>query len=210
VKILIRRIFMKSNRMLFGFMALLVIVSLACGGSAEPAAVPTLPPVPTSAPVEQQPQGNSSELVTFVDENNLFAFDLPGDWTYQHSTDTNVYVDTFTSPDGASALIESLVYNDGTPFVKSQKGQFALDLINTYYSATGKVGDIKVTSDQIQSDGSERLEWSSKSGGFSGVSFLETRGDDSTFLLFTAKWADDIDQATFDVINNAIASYHIP
>lgn len=203
---------MKSNRMLFSFVALLVIVSLACGGSAEPTANPTLPPVPTNAPAEQpaQQQGSSNDIVTFTDGNGLLAFDLPGDWTYEQSSDTNYYVDTFTSPDG-SALIESLVYNDGTAFVKSQKGQFALDLINTFYSATGKVGDIRVTGDQIMDDGSERLEWESKSGGFSGVSFLETRGEDnSTFLLFTAKWLNDVDQATFDAINNAIASYRIP
>lgn len=205
---------MKSNRMLFGFVALLVIVSLACGGSSEPTAAPTIPPAPTNPPVEQpteqQQQGSSDELVTFTDGNGLLAFDLPGDWTYEQTSDTNYYVDTFTSPDG-SALIESLVYNDGTAFVKSQKGKFALDLINTFYSATGQVGDIRVTSDQIMDDGSERLEWTSKSGGFSGVSFLETRGaDNSTFLLFTAKWLNDADQSVFDAINNAIASYRIP
>jgi hypothetical protein len=204
---------MKSNRMLFGFITLLVIVSLACGGSAaEPATNPTLPPVPTNPPAQQeqpQNQGSSNEIVTFTDENGLLAFDLPGDWTYEQTSDTNFYVDSFSSPDG-SALIESLVYNDGTAFVKSQKGKFALDLINTFYSATGQVGDIRVTSDQIMDDGSERLEWSSKSGGFSGVSFLETRGDNTTFLLFTAKWLDTVDQATFDAVNNAIASYRIP
>lgn len=207
---------MKSNRMLFGFIALLVIVSLACGGSSEPTVAPTIPPAPTSAPVEQpteqqQQQGSSNELVTFTDGNGLLAFDIPGDWTYAQTSDTNYYVDTFTAPDGTSAIIESLVYNDGTSFVKSQKGQFALDLINTFYSATGQVGDIKVTSDQIMQDGSERLEWQSKSGGFSGVSYLETRGaDNSTFLLFTAKWANNADQSILDAINNAIASYRIP
>ncbi len=211
---------MKSYRMLFGFAALLLIVSLACGGSGEPTPYPTIPPAPTNPPVqqEQQPQdtGNQEQtttddaLVTFVDENNLAAFDLPGDWFYEHSTGENYYVDRFTSPDEVSGFIENIVYNDGTPFVKSQKGKFALDLINTFYSATGQVGDIRVTSDQIQSDGSERLEWVSKSGGYSGVSFLETRGDDTTFLLFTAWWLDTADQATLDTINNAISSYRIP
>lgn len=204
---------MKSNRMVFGFVALLVIVSLACGGSAEPTAAPTLPPAPTSAPVEQpteQQQGNSSDLVTWTDANGLLEFDLPGDWTYEHSEDTNYYFDTYTAPD-SSAIIESLVYNDGTAFVNSQKGKFALDLINTFYSATGKVGDIRVTSDQIMPDGSEELKWTSKSGGFSGISYLETRGDDNaTFLLFTAKWLDTADQSILDAINGAITSYRIP
>ncbi len=212
---------MKSYRMLFGFAALLLLVSLACGGSAEPTPYPTIPPVPTNPPVEQQQQTEEpsnqgqtttdNSLVTFVDENNLAAFDLPGDWFYEHSTGDNYYVDRFTSPDEVSGFIENIVYNDGTPFVKSQKGKFALDLINTFYSATGQVGDIRITSDQIQNDGSERLEWVSKSGGYSGVSFLETRGDDNaTFLLFTAWWLDTADQETLDTINNAISSYHIP
>lgn len=212
---------MKSYRMLFGFAALLLLVSLACGGSAEPTPYPTIPPVPTNPPVEQQQQTEEpsnqgqtttdNSLVTFVDENNLAAFDLPGDWFYEHSTGDNYYVDRFTSPDEVSGFIENIVYNDGTPFVKSQKGKFALDLINTFYSATGQVGDIRITSDQIQNDGSERLEWVSKSGGYSGVSFLETRGDDNaTFLLFTAWWLDTADQETLDTINNAISSYRIP
>lgn len=212
---------MKSYRMLFGFAALLLLVSLACGGSGEPTPYPTIPPVPTNPPVEQQQQteepSNQGQtttdngLVTFVDENNLAAFDLPGDWFYEHSTGDNYYVDRFTSPDEVSGFIENIVYNDGTPFVKSQKGKFALDLINTFYSATGQVGDIRITSDQIQNDGSERLEWVSKSGGYSGVSFLETRGEDNaTFLLFTAWWLDTADQETLDTINNAISSYHIP
>ena len=212
---------MKSYCMLFGFAALLLLVSLACGGSGEPTPYPTIPPVPTNPPVEQQQQTEEPStqeqtttdngLVTFVDENNLAAFDLPGDWFYEHSTGDNYYVDRFTSPDEVSGFIENIVYNDGTPFVKSQKGKFALDLINTFYSATGQVGDIRITSDQIQNDGSERLEWVSKSGGYSGVSFLETRGDDNaTFLLFTAWWLDTADQETLDTINNAISSYHIP
>lgn len=200
--------------MLFVFVALLAAVSLACGGSAQPTSNPTLPPVPTTAPVQenqgQQPASDNG-LITFVDENNLAAFDLPGDWTLNHSTGDNYYVDRFTSPDGASGFIENLVYNDGTSFVKSQKGKFALDLINNFYSFTGQVGDIRVTSDQIMPDDSERLEWVSKGGGYSGVSFFETRGDDNaTFLMFTAWWLDTADQATLDAVNNAIASYRIP
>ena len=210
---------MKPYRMLFVFAALLLAVSLACGGSSAPATEnPTLPPVPTNPPAQpeqtqeqSQQQSTDNGLVTFVDENGLAAFDLPGDWVYSHSTGDNYYVDRFTTPDGYSGLLESLVYSDGTSFVKSQKGQFALNLINTFYSNTGEVGDIKVTSDQIMPDGSERLEWTSKAGGYSGMSFFETRGDDnSTFMMLSAWWMNDTDQATLDIINNAIASYHIP
>ena len=217
---------MKPNfRYLSAFVILIVTVGMACSSfNSEPTPFPTLPPVPTSEPVQQQQQQNqqqeqnqnqdpqpvSSDLVTFTDENGLCAFDLPGDWTYEHSTGDNYYVDTFGSPD-ETAFIENMVYDDGEPFVKSQNGKFALNLINTFYSNTGQVGDIRISSDQIMPDGSERLEWTSKGGGYSGVSFFETRGDtNTTFLMFTAWWDDNVDQATFDTINAAIGSYRIP
>ena len=93
--------------MLFVFIAILVSVSLACGAfapAAEPTAtpVPTNPPPPTAAPLptsdsqlpnpsgpsnpaggnagNSQTSGTSSDIVTFVDQNNLLGFDLPGDW----------------------------------------------------------------------------------------------------------------------------------
>ncbi|MBE0682222.1 MAG: hypothetical protein IH589_09940 [Anaerolineales bacterium] len=227
---------MKSQyRMLFAFAALLMSVSLACAAlsPAEPTAVPTIPPPPTNVPLptsdaalpvpggpsnpaggpagNPQTSGSSSEMVTFVDENDLLAFELPGDWFYEHNTGDYLYVDTFTSPDETSAKIESLVYNDGTPFVKSQNGQFALYLLNTYYSYTGKVGDIRVLGDQIMNDGSERLEWTSKGGGYSGYSYFEIRGDDrKTFLMFTVWYINDVDQDTLDVVNNAVNTYYIP
>ncbi len=230
---------MKSQyRMLFVFIAILVSISLACGAfspAAEPtvAPIPTNPPPPTAAPLptsdsqlpnpsgpsnpaggnagNSQTSGTSSDIVTFVDQNNLLGFDLPGDWFYEHNDYDNYYVDTFTSPDESSAKIESLVYNDGTAFVKNQNGQFALNLLNTYYSSTGKVGDIRVLGDQIMNDGSERLEWTSKGGGYSGYSYFETRGDDNaTFLMFTVWYINDVDQATLDTVNNAINTYYIP
>jgi hypothetical protein len=226
---------MKSQyRTLSVFIAFLTSVSLACAAlsPAEPTAVPTLPPPPTAAPLptsdvalpnpsgpsnpaggssENTQTGTSSDIVTFVDENNLLAFDLPGDWFYEHNAYDVYYVDTFTSPDESSAKIESIVYNDGTAFVKSQNGQFALYLLNTYYSSTGNVGDIRVLGDQIMEDGSERLEWTSKAGGYSGYSYFETRGDDNTtFLMFTIWYINEVDQATLDTVNNAVNTYYVP
>lgn len=224
---------MKSQyRMLFVFIALLLAVSLACNGGGTPVpptAAPTNPPAPTptkasaqpqppaSTPLSNPPTGNdnsnnppSSDLVTFTDKNGLMAIDLPGDWTYESGEETDYYYDTFTSPDG-SAIMENLVYNDGTAFVANQNGKFALYLLHNFYSATKKEGDIRVTGDSLQSDGSERLTWESKSGGYSGVSFFELRGSDKrTFMMLTAYWNNDVDQAVTDVINNAIGSYTIP
>lgn len=217
---------MKSFRALIGFAALLLAVSLACGGTTQPTANPTLPPVPTNPPVEVQPTEEQQQpvasdgLVTFTDGNNLLAFDLPGDWTYEHVdhgrdiySDVTAYTDTFTSPD-EGAKIESLVMfaDPGVTVNNTVSQAVALDILNTYYSSTGtNNGDIRISSDQIMQDGSERFEWKSKGGGYSGVSFFEVRGDDKrTWLMLTAWWVDGADQAVLDVIDNAIASYRIP
>lgn len=215
---------MNRYRMFFALIAILAVASLACGalGSA-PTQAPSNNSNPPKPPSDNNNTGNNnnnnnnnntntggSGLVTFTDENKLAAFDLPGDWTYEHSKGDVYYVDTFTSPDG-SAKMENMVYNDGTAFTGSQNGQFALYLLNTFYSNTGKEGDIRVTSDQIMQDGSERLQWSSKGGGYSGVSFFEIRGGDrKTFMMLTAWWSNSADQSVIDAINNAIASYRIP
>jgi hypothetical protein len=219
--------------MLFGFMALLLAVSLACGGSSNPTPNPTLPPVPTNPPAnqdqgQQQDQGqdqgqvqpSDNGMVTFVDQNNLLAFDLPGDWTYEHTdhgdaiyTDVDAYTDTFTSPD-ESVIIESLVMfaNPGVKVDNSTSQYVALDILNTYYSSTGtNNGDIRISSDQIMQDGSERFEWTSKGGDYSGVSFFEVRGDDKrTWLMWTAFWSNNVDQTMLDIVDNAIATYAIP
>lgn len=219
---------MKSFRTLIGFAALLLAVSLACGGSTQPTANPTLPPVPTNPPVETEPEPQSTEevqqstngIVTFVDQNNLLGFDLPGDWTYEHTdhgnsiySDTQAYTDTFTSPD-ESAKIESLVmFADAGVTVNNSTSQaVALDILNTYYSSTGtNNGDIRISSDQIMQDGSERFEWTSRGGNYSGVSFFEVRGDDKrTWLMWTAWWSNGADQSVLDIIDNAIATYYIP
>ncbi|MBI3170765.1 MAG: hypothetical protein HYZ22_19970 [Chloroflexi bacterium] len=219
---------MKSYRTLFGLMALLLAVSLACGGSGTPTANPTLPPVPTNPPAQvdqgqTQDQGQqqpSNGIVTFVDQNNLLAFDLPGDWTYEHTDhgdaiyiDVQAYTDTFTSPD-ESAIIESLVMfaDQGVKVNNSTSQAVALDILNTYYSSTGtNNGDIRISSDQIMQDGSERFEWTSKGGDYSGVSFFEVRGDDKrTWLMWTAWWSNSVDQSVLDIVDSAISTYTIP
>jgi predicted small lipoprotein YifL len=117
-------------------------------------------------------------IYTFTGPNKLFEISVPYGWTYKTSTDTNSTVDTFTAPDGAS-YVENITYDDGTSVSKSDSGRFALALLKEYY----EVNDIKVTADETQPDGSERLDWKSASGGFEGMSFFETRG--TTFLLLT-------------------------
>ncbi len=206
---------------LIAFVALIVMVGLACNGGTSPTQAPIQQPTlapqqpqqPSQPTPEPQQPSNTGSLQTFTDQNKLFAIDLPADWTYGQTTDqTNnyYYIDTFTSPD-KNALVENIVYNDDKPFSGADKGKFALYLLNRFYSNTGKEGDIRVSDDSIQKDGSERLTWTSKGGGYSGISFFEVRGNDlKTFLMFTVEWSNGAEDQYIDTLNSVISSYRIP
>jgi hypothetical protein len=209
---------------LFAFLSVFVLVSLACNGGTTPTPVPPAPTpvqqIVQPTPVVQQQQQNADPtpvpqntggLTTFTDQNDLFSIDLPSDWAYSQTvddTDNNYYIDTFTSPD-EQALVENIVYDDGTAFSGNQKAKFALYLLNTFYSKTGSEGDIRVSDDRIMDDGSERLVWTSKGGGYSGISFLETRGT-TTFLFFTVEWMNNAEDQYADTLNSVIESYRVP
>ena len=220
---------------------IILIVSLACsaigGNTPSPTEapsiqlptqlsiqLPTQPSIqlPPSTSVPQQidtpvSPSNSSDIGTFTDQNNLLAFDLPGDWNYEHVelgnqiySDADAYRDTFASPD-KSADMESLVIFVTTAVDNSLSAGIALDLLHRLYSFTGKVGDIRISSDQIMKDGSERFEWKSQGGDYSGRTYFEVRGKNKkTWLMLTARWSNDADQPTLDIINNAIDSYSVP
>jgi hypothetical protein len=139
----------------------------------------------------------------FTDPNNLYEFKVPYGFTHDSSTDTNTDIETFTSPDKLS-YVENIEYDDGTAVSKTDAGQFALTLLKQYYDVT----DLKVTNDSPQSDGSERLTWTSAAKGIDGESFFETRG--TTFLLLT--WVVDTNQYDFfkPVWTNLVDSYQVP
>jgi hypothetical protein len=218
---------------------ILVIGLACSGGAPQPTATvfvppPTLTPVPARptptpavppTPVPQDASNNTNNTnssnntdnnssggwSTFTDQNKLFAIDIPSDWTYQQTVDEQnnyYYIDTFTSPDGG-AVVESIVYDDGQPVTGNFKSRAALFFLNNWYSYTGKEGDIRVSDDRMQADGSERLVWTSKGGGYSGVSFLETRGR-TTFLFFTLNWGNGYEDQYSDIVDAVIKSYHIP
>lgn len=209
-------------------LVVMTIVSLACGvfsggpdiPTPEVQQPPTQPPQvqpPTEQSIESTPIDSTSNdstggYVTFTDQNNLYSIEVPADWDYGQTVDTEnnyYYIDTFKSPDGG-AVIENIVYDDGTAFTGSQKAKFSLYLLNTFYSSTGKEGDIRVSDDSIMKDGSERLTWTSKGGGYSGISFLEIRSNGTTFLFFTVDWGNDVQDTYVDVLNYVIESYTIP
>jgi hypothetical protein len=201
---------------LSGFIVFILLVGVACSaGSATPAPIPSS--VATAAATgNQQPStgtdstntGNSSASITFTDKNNLYAIDLPGDWKHTNGSGTHYYFDRFASPD-QNGFVENVAYDDGTPFTGSQNGQFALQLLNQFYSSTGQAGDIHVSDDSIQKDGSERLTWYSSGGGYSGVSFFEVRNS-TTFLMFTVWYNNDFKSTYFDVLDKVISSYRTP
>jgi hypothetical protein len=200
---------------LLGFVAVLLAATLACGpttaptatpqvivvtattGSSGPAAVPTTAPAATAA--------SSSGLVTFTDQNKYFAIDVPGDWTHDAGTATNAYSDTFTTPD-KHAFVESVVYDDGTPWPGSSNGRVALAMLNTYYSYTKQEGDIRVSSDSIEKDGSEKLVWTSKGGGYSGTSWFEVRNR-TAFLMFTIECDKAYTDQYQTMLDDVVTSY---
>ena len=202
---------------------LIAVVSLACqafSGSSDPEPAPPPAPVqeepqqPAQEPEEQPAQTqeplpvSDSEYIVFSDRNDLYQIEVPGDWVQSDTTGDSYYIDQFKSPDG-NALIENLVYDDGDPFTGRSNGKFALGLLHTFYSNTGKEGDIRISDDKIMPDGSERLSWSSREGGYSGMSFFEVRNG-TTFLMFTVEWADEAESDYTDILNRAIESYVVP
>lgn len=206
---------------LFSLMFLLLAVSLACAGSANPA--PAVTPIQPNPPIQQNlpdpspvpptatqpPVNDTGGLKTFTDQTNLYQIQVPSDWVYKQSVGDNYYIDQFKSPD-EKALVENIVYDDGTTFNGSQKGKFALKLIYQFYSNDGTSSDIKITSDQIMDDGSERLIWESKGGGYSGASYFETRAGRTTFLMFTIEWLNDAEDLYLDTLDQIVESYTIP
>jgi hypothetical protein len=144
-------------------------------------------------------------IYTYTDPNGLFQYEIPLAWTYSYDESENVYVDTFTSPD-QHGVIQNITYDDGTTFTKSQAGAAALSLLNQSY--TNGANDIRITDDKVQSDGSERLTWESRSGGFSGQSFFETRG--TTFLMLSYLVDDGYADYYGPVWDNTLSTYSVP
>jgi hypothetical protein len=81
-------------------------------------------------------------------------------------------------------------------------------MLNTYYSSTGREGDIRVSSTSTAQDGSTRLDWKSTGGDYSGISWFEIRGN-RTFLMWTVDWGNAADQSVLDILDHAINTYQI-
>jgi hypothetical protein len=141
-------------------------------------------------------------IYTFYGPGDLFEIEVPTSWRYEFSEGDAALVDTFYSPD-EHGIIQNITYDEGEEISRSEAGAFALELLKSYYAE-----DIRISDDQVQPDGSERLTWSSPGGGYSGITFLETRG--TTFLLFSVLWDDPFEEAYLDVLDYTIGSYVVP
>jgi hypothetical protein len=138
----------------------------------------------------------------FYGPDDLFVIEVPDSWTWELDEGEFAVVDTLSSPD-EHAFIQNITFDDGVEVSKSDAGDFALELLNDYYA-----DDIKITDDDVQPDGSERLTWNSPSGDYSGISFFETRG--TTFLLFTALYDNPYEDIYLDTLDYAISTYDVP
>ncbi|MFZ0547504.1 MAG: hypothetical protein WAM60_18805 [Candidatus Promineifilaceae bacterium] len=141
-------------------------------------------------------------IYTFTGPNDLFEIDVPLSWKYETTSGDFAVVDTFYSPDN-HGIVQNIAYDDGEAINNSQAGAFALALLKEYYA-----DDIRITDDQVQPDGSERLTWNSPSGDYSGISFFESRG--TTFLLFSVLWDNPYEVDYFDTLDYIISTYDVP
>jgi hypothetical protein len=141
-------------------------------------------------------------IYTFTGPGELFEIDVPLPWHYESTTGESTIVDTFYSPDN-HGIVQNITYDDGTVIDRSLAGAFALELLRSYYAT-----DIRITDDQVQADGSERLTWNSPGGDYSGISFLETRG--TTFLMFSVLWDNPFEADYFATLDYIISTYTIP
>jgi hypothetical protein len=117
-------------------------------------------------------------------------------------------VDTFSAPDG-NAVIQNIAYDDGTSISGSTNAQFALNLLDKYFSANGQTNAITINDASMMDDGSERLKWTSASIDASGISFVEIRNQ-TTFLIFTVEWKNQYKSQYFNTLDQVVASYTVP
>ncbi|MDX1435936.1 MAG: hypothetical protein R3335_03940 [Anaerolineales bacterium] len=135
----------------------------------------------------------------FFGPDDLFTIQVPTGWAYEMSEGDSTVVDTFFSPD-EHAVIQNISFDDGQPVTDEEAGTVARDLITNFYA-----GDVEITNEEIQEDGSVRLTWNSPGDAFSGNSFYETRG--TTFLLFTIMWDDEYEDVYFPILDYTVGSY---
>ncbi|NIM95111.1 MAG: hypothetical protein GTO18_15550 [Anaerolineales bacterium] len=147
----------------------------------------------------------SGQSYEFYDDQSFFSFNAPYGWAYSRDESSGVAIDSFQSPD-MLAFFENIRYDEGYEITKGDAGQLALELLRESY--TEGIGDIKIIDDEVMSDESERLTWYSESGGYSGVSFFETRG--TTFLMLSYVAADEVFDLYGAAFDNLLATYYIP
>lgn len=178
------------------------IASTSLPPAVNPGQAAATTPSPLSTAVSGTPAATGQ--VTFLCPDNLCTFTVPASWEHSHDESyANTVVDSFQPPDEA-AIIESVVYDDGTEMSGEVAREFALGMLKDF----DDVQDLVVTEEQSQPDGSQRLSWYSDAGGFSGESFYEVRG--TTFLILTFAVNNPNYDRYQEVWSDLLASYTVP
>ena len=184
----------QRNSVIWGTL-LVAILILACGGGGAVATTVSQPeqPVVTDAPVTEEVAATEApveetvpEYVLYEDDGGFLSAEIPGEWLYERNENTNIVSDEFY-PEAGGAYVQSMVYDDGTTWNQSMAGQVALIVLNQGY--TNGAGDIRISKDEPQSDGSEWLTWTSKAGNYSGVTVFKASG--KKLILFSVLYNND-------------------
>ena len=121
-----------------------------------------------------------SSVYTFAERHGLFTIDVPYAWTHMAYEPDFGTAEQFSSP-AEDSHIGSIVVDTTQYGLASDTDEAAAFLLQRYYATT----DIVITSSEPRPDGSVRLDWYSPNGGYSGLSYYETRGDDFLMLSWT-------------------------
>jgi hypothetical protein len=204
---------MKQKGTILLISMLVAMLILACGGGTS---------VATSAPQQEEPAATeaavteaatsdtaateapaateaAAEWIVYSDAEGFISVEIPGAWTHETKEDGNVFADNFY-PEEGGAYVQNMIYDDGTTWNQSMAGQVALIVLNQAY--TDGAGDIKISKDEPQSDGSERLTWTSKAGNYSGVTVFKASG--KKLILFSVLYNNDAKDYYEDQVNHVL------
>ncbi|MFN8410932.1 MAG: hypothetical protein U0Z26_00955 [Anaerolineales bacterium] len=139
---------------------------------------------PQASTIASLPAYNS--YWTFNTPHQTLSISIPLGW--QQSSDRQigkVSQEEFWAPD-RNAVIESITVDTGEVVQLNFAGDYAIGWLNSRYSDGFK--DVKILSEVIMNDQIEKVEWTSRRGGYSGVTFFEIH-DKTKVVVLTTAWS---------------------
>jgi hypothetical protein len=144
---------------------------------------------------------------TFTQAHDHFSMDIPLGWVAPDSEmQENVVRTQFHAPDG-NAVIDHVFWDQDEVIKMDAAAEYAFKLLGDYVNGTD---DIKVTSEIILENGKkEKITWVSRSGGYTGMIYIEVRNRMEVFILsFT--WNRLFDDIYEPVMESTAATYESP